>query len=302
MPHVRRWLNAHAARRAGALAALVAMLLLTGCSSLALFYNRAPTLTYWRLDSYLDLEQAQEPGVRAAIKDWFAWHRTEELPRYADLLSSLRAEVMEPASAARICAINDELRAAFRRSIAHALPSLPSLASTLSARQRAHLARRYAQANAELRETYLEGTPEERRTRTTERALDAARDFYGRLDQAQRQLITDGIAASPYDPSQWLAEREARQQHTLAILARIAATDTARRGEVAATAVAQFAASLANSPRAPYRDYLARLTRYNCELIARVHATTTPAQRARAARELQGWEDDLRAIAPRDGD
>jgi hypothetical protein len=300
MAHVQRRLTARTAPRVSAVAALAAMLLLTGCSSLALFYNRGPTLAYWRLDSYLDLDKAQVPGVRAAIKDWFAWHRTEELPRYADLLSSLRAEVMEPVSSARICAINDELRAAFNRSFTRALPSLPPLAATLSARQRTHLARRYARANAELRETYLEGTPEERRTRTTERALDAARDFYGRLDQTQRQLITDGIAASPYDPSQWLAEREARQQQTLAMLARIAATDTARRGAVATKAFERFAASLASSPRQSYRDYLASITRYNCEFIARVHATTTSAQRARAARELQGWADDLRAIAPRD--
>ena len=104
-------------RRVGAVAALIAMLLLTGCSSLAFFYNRAPALAYWQLDSHIDLDKAQAPGARAAIKAWFTWHRAEELPRYAALLSSLRAEVTGPVSAARICAINDELRATFRRSI-----------------------------------------------------------------------------------------------------------------------------------------------------------------------------------------
>ena len=287
-------------RRVGAVAALIAMLLLTGCSSLAFFYNRAPALAYWQLDSYIDLDKAQAPGARAAIKAWFTWHRAEELPRYAALLSSLRAEVTGPVSAARICAINDELRAAFRRSIDRALPLLPPLASTLGARQRTHLARRYAEANAELRETYLDGTPEERRARTTEGVIDATRALYGRLDEAQRQLIADGVAAAPYDPSQWLTEREARQQHTLAVLARIAATDPARRNEVATKAFARTAASLAKSPHKPYRAYLARLTRYNCEFIAQVHASTTPAQRVRAARKLQGWADDLRAIARRD--
>jgi len=287
-------------RRSGrVLAIAIAALLLTGCSALALFYNRAPTFTYWRLDDYLDLDKAQGPAVRSAIRDWFAWHRAKEVPRYAQLVSSLRVRVMQPASATRICEINDELRAAFRRALAQALPALPPLARTLSARQRAHLAERYAEANADLRETYLDGTPEERRARTTERALDAARDFYGRLDESQRQLIADGIAASPYDPSRWLAEREARQQDMLAILARIAASAPARRDAVAQRAFARFAASLAHSPREAYRDYLASLTRYNCEFIARVHASTSEKQRARAARRLADWERDLEAIAGR---
>jgi hypothetical protein len=285
--------------RRGGVALLLASLLVAGCSTLALFYNRAPTLAYWWLDDYLDLDKAQAPGMRTAINDWFAWHRAQEVPRYAQLLSSLSVEVMKPASAARICEVNDELRAAFRRALAQALPALPPLARTLSARQRAHLARRYAEANAELRETYLDGTPEERSARTTERALDAARDFYGRLDESQRQLIADGIAASPYDPAHWLSEREARQQEMLAILARIAASDPARRDAVASRAFARFAASLAHSPREHYRDYLANLTRYNCEFIARVHASTSGKQRTRAARRLADWARDFAAIAGR---
>ena len=281
------------------MAILLASVLLAGCSTLALFYNRAPTLVYWRLDDYLDLDKAQAPGVRAAVNDWFAWHRAQEVPRYARLLSALGVEVMKPASAARICEVNDELRAAFNRAVTRALPSLPPLAAKLSARQRAHLARRYAEANAELRETYLDGTPEERRARTTERALDAARDFYGQLDESQRQLIADGIAASPYDPARWLDEREARQQDMLAILARVAGSAPARRDAVAGKAFARFAASLAHSPREGYRDYLASLTRYNCEFIARVHASTSEKQRARAARRLADWARDLEAIAGR---
>jgi hypothetical protein len=282
--------------RAGRVTILVAALLLTGCSTLALVYNRAPTLAFWQIDDYLDLDKSQAPGIRAAIRTWFAWHRAEEVPRYAKLVSSLRAEVMAPASAARICAVNDELRDAFNRALARALPALPALAHTLSARQRAHLARRYAESNAELRETYLDGSPEARRARTLERALDAARDFYGRLDASQRQLIADGIAASPYDPSRWLAERETRQQEMLALLARIAASEPARRNEVASEGFTRYAANLAHSPRQPYRDYLASLTRYNCEFIARVHASTSTRQRARAARRLEGWERDLTAI------
>ncbi len=275
-------------------------LALGGCSALTLVYNRAPLLTWWWLDSYLEVDRAQGARLRAAIREWFDWHRAQEIPRYAALLASLRAEVAAPTSAARICAVNDEIRAHFKRALERTLPPLTELAQSLDTAQRARLARRYAESNAELREEFLEGTPEARRKRATERAEDAARELYGRLDAAQRRLIAEGIKASPYDAAVWIAEHEAGQRDTLDALERIAAAPRERRADTARAALGMLAASFTASPRAAYRDYLTALTAYNCDFIARVHASTSDKQRARAARRLADWERDLAAIAKHD--
>ena len=37
----------------------IVLLIVTGCSTLPLVYTRGPTLAYWWLDSYLDLDKAQ---------------------------------------------------------------------------------------------------------------------------------------------------------------------------------------------------------------------------------------------------
>lgn len=283
------------------LAALLvaAALTLAGCSALTIVYNRGPLLTWWWIDSYLEVDRAQGLRLRAAIGDWFDWHRAQEIPRYQALLAELRTEVAAPTNAARICAINDEIRASFRRALERTLPPLTELAQTLDSEQRARLARRYAESNSELREEYLEGTPEARRKRATGRAEDAARELYGRLDAAQRRLIAEGIEASPYDPARWLAEREARQRDTLDALERIADAPREQRADTARAAIERLAASFTETPRAAYRDYLAALTAYNCDFITRVHASTSDKQRARAARRLADWERDLTAIAQR---
>jgi hypothetical protein len=51
------------------------------------------------------------------------------------------------------------------------------------------------------------------------------------------------------------------------------------------------------SPRPAYRDYLQRLTDYNCALVAGLHNSTTPEQRRHGLERLKGWEEDLRALA-----
>ena len=43
--------------------------------------------------------------------------------------------------------------------------------------------------------------------------------IYGRLNDAQRELLAQGIADSPFDPERWLAERRLRQREIVDTLA-----------------------------------------------------------------------------------
>ena len=52
----------------GALLAVLALLGLGGCSAVKLSYQNAPELTYWWLDSYLDLNDTQSRQLRAELK------------------------------------------------------------------------------------------------------------------------------------------------------------------------------------------------------------------------------------------
>ena len=194
-----------------AVACLLLLPWLAGCSTVRLAYNQADDLAYWWADGYVDFDGAQTPRARQAISDWFAWHRSTQLPDYAGLLADWGRQAAGDVSATQLCAVNDDLRARAQRAAERALPGLAGLAATLAPEQLNHLERRLAKNNNDFRQTYLQPEPEARRAATLKRTVDRAESFYGRLDARQLALLAGGLAQSPFDPHAWFAERQMQQ-------------------------------------------------------------------------------------------
>ena len=276
---------------------LLALLLLDGCSAVRVGYNQAPTLAWWWLDGYMDFDATQAPKVKDTLAQWFAWHRSTQLPDYADLLAAAQQQVMQPATPAQVCRWNDDLRVRLNAAFAQGVPLAADLLPLLKPAQLAQLERRYRKSNLEFEEDFLQ-QPDERQKAAIKRTVDRAEMLYGRLDDNQRRLIAAGVAGSPFDPAAWYAERQALQSQTLQTLARLTAGGPARADRESNLAgLKALADRVLRAPPGPYRDYQQRLTDYNCEFIARLHNSTTPKQRLAARDRLHGWEEDLRVLA-----
>lgn len=275
--------------------ALCAVVWLTGCSAVRLAYNQAPNLTYWWFDSYVDFNDQQTPRAREALDDWFAWHRRTELPQYAVLLARARTEVTGPATAEQACRWFDEVSLRFDAAFERALPGLAEVMRRLSPVQIAHLEHRYAEKNEKLAEDYLQAKPAARIEAQFERALDFIEMIYGRMSREQRDRIAALALQTPFEPERWLAERRARQQDALQTLRRL--SDEQASTEQAIVALRGLVHRSRVSPRDDYRSYQLSLIQFNCSFAAQVHNLTTAEQRAEAASQLQGWEDDARALA-----
>ena len=168
----------------------------------------------------------------------------------------------------------------------------------LTPEQLAHLEKRYRKSNQGFQEEFLQEQPEERQKAALKRTVDRVEMLYGPIDERQRHLLAEGIAASPFDPSQWYGERQALQRETLQVLRQLSApTATRAEREAQQARLEALTARLLRSPSPAYRAYQQRLTDYNCALIARFHNSTTTAQRQAARARLKGWEEDLRALA-----
>lgn len=272
------------------------MVLLAGCSAVRLAYNQAPELAYWWLDGYFDFNERQAPMARASLDEWFAWHRSTQLPDYAEVLGQLQQQALNDASAEQVCRWWDELRRRGAAAFEHGVPALAELVVTLDAKQVQHIERRYQKSDEDFKADFLQATRDERLASALKRTVSRAEMLYGRLDDAQRAFVARTLAASPFDAQAWLAERQARQREIVQTLRALVAerADAAR----AQAALRVFAAHAAQSPRPAYRAYHQRLTDYNCQFVAQLHNTTAPEQRRRAVERLKGWEDDLRALAP----
>jgi len=276
---------------------LLALGLLGGCSAVRIGYSQAPTLAWWWLDGYLDFDAEQSPKVKEALNQWFAWHRTTQLPDYANLLAAAQVQVLLPATPQQVCRWADDLRVRLAAAFAQGVPMAAALLPALKPEQLAHLQRRYQKSNRDFEDDFLQQDSDERLKAAVKRTIDRSEMLYGRLDERQRQLIAAGVAASPFDPAAWFAERQAVQGETLQTLSRLTAGGPARADRESNLAGLQaLAARVQRAPPGPYRSYQQRLTEYNCAFIAQLHNSSTPAQRQMARDKLKGWEDDLRAL------
>jgi len=272
-----------------------AALLAAGCSAVRLGYDQAPWITYRWVDGYADFDGAQGYEARQMIDNFFAWHRRDELPRYATLLARAQADARRDVTADEVCALGDQGSERVDAALVRMSAPLATVAAGLKPRQIDHIAERYDESNTKFRDEYLQDDLDDRRDASMDRAVERFEDLYGPITDAQRQLLADGIAASPFSPQKWFDERQARQQDVLQTARRLrstAASAETSRAEMLALLQRQW-----HSPREPYRQYQATLRTYNCAFIARMHNATTPEQRAEAANRLGGWAEDARVLA-----
>jgi len=269
--------------------------LLGGCSSVRLAYGNGAQLAWWWVDGYVDFSREQAPRVKQGLQDFFVWHRSTQLPSFVALLDSARAEVLAPTTAEQACRWQAQGREVLEPTLQRLLRLAAEQSAGLGEAQFRHLAERYAKGMDEMRDDFLQPDLAERQEKSVERAIERAERVYGRLGDAQRRVIREGVLASPFDPALWLQERERRQREVLATLRRLAAEKANVEQRMAA--MRTLLAHTESSPDPVYRAYQQRLGPYNCAFAARLHNATTPAQRQRALETLKGWEEDLRSLA-----
>ncbi len=285
---------------------LALVVLLGACSVLRIGYSQAPTLTYWWIDGYADLNGEQSLKLREGIDRWFDWHRRVEMPRYATLLTRAQREVMEPTlTTDQLCAWRDEAQRRLDAALDEATPAFATLMVSLTPEQIGHMERKMAKDGDELKKDFAQADKAERTKAAFKRTLERYENLYGKLDDRQRTKLAELLAASPFDADRWLAERDRRNADLLALLTKVS-TEGKRADSAAAQAQAQAAVRMVaeralRSPRPDYRAYQQRLTQENCALAAAMHNATTPAQRQYARNKLKGWEDDVRLIVAGNG-
>ena len=73
----------------GKYALIIALLLLTACSSTTFVYNRLDFLLPWYLNDYVDLDRSQKDDLDELLYPFLQWHRSEELPQYLKILDQI---------------------------------------------------------------------------------------------------------------------------------------------------------------------------------------------------------------------
>jgi Family of unknown function (DUF6279) len=269
---------------------------LAGCSAVRLSYANGPQLAWWWLDGYFDFSREHSAQVQQTLDRWFEWHRSTQLAQTTALLAEVAQQMGEPMTPGQVCQWQDRARSHADPALSRAILDFADLMPGMGEAQMKHLEAHYRKLIDEMRRDFLQPDPAERFKSSVKRTRERAERIYGGLGDAQLQVISEGVAASPFDPELWLLERQRRQRDTLQTLRRMLADRADRDQRVAA--LRALVQRSEQSPNPEYRSYQTRLTAYNCALAAQVHNTTTAAQRRKARDNLRGWADDLRTLLP----
>ena len=289
--HLARW----GTRWRGTVAVLIGTVLLAACSLVQTIYNQSPELVLWWLDDYADFPAQQSEQVKADLRKLHAWHRAQQLPLYAEWLRRMQTLAQSDVTPEQVCAVVQEARGSLPALLGQIEPMATRLALSMHARQIKALQKQYERTNRKWRAEWMEGTPEKLLAFRVDKGMEHSTRFYGKLEPAQQQLLTQLASDSPYTPELTYRERLRRQQDIVDMLRSWetqAITPAAAHEDVRKL----LARSVLASPDANYRDYAEAQLAYNCQAVAKLHNTTTPAQRARAVKTLRGYENDVRAL------
>ena len=284
-------------RHAFAWLALATLIGLSGCSTIKVVYNNSDDVIYWWLDSYADLQDGQKQLTRDALTDLQRWHRQQQLPEYVALLKRMQAMAPNDITPAQVCAVTEDMKNSFVRVLRHIEPASAQLSSQLSADQLRSVRKRFDKTNKTWKEDWLDPDTEERLRYRTKQATNRLEDFYGRLDKPQRDALQQWLSTSMFDPAFSYAERERRQADTMQTLQRIAQEGSAASKQEQAQALLRGLVDRSfNSPNERYRAYNRELWNENCAGFAKLHNSTTPAQRMRMLETLRSYEQDFRTL------
>jgi hypothetical protein len=284
-------------RHASVWLVLAALVGLSGCSTLKLVYNSSDDLVYWWLDGYADLQDGQKQFTREALTDLQRWHRQQQLPEYVALLKRIQAMAPNDITPAQVCAVTEDMRSSFIRLLRYVEPATAQLAVQLSPDQLRSVRKRFDKTNKTWKEDWLDPDAEERLRYRTKQATNRLEDFYGRLDKQQREVLHQWLSTSLFDPALSYAERERRQADTLQTLQRITQeTGAGHKQEPAQQQLRGLVDRSFNTPNERLRTYSKALWQENCEGFAKLHNSTTPAQRQHMVETLRGYENDFKIL------
>jgi Family of unknown function (DUF6279) len=273
--------------------------LIAACSAVKTLYSQAPDLAYWYLDGYFDFNGTQSLQVKAGLTKVQAWHRQTQLPAYVDILQKLQERAPSNLSAAEACDIVADVRGKLLAVSSQMEPTAVAVATTLTTSQLQQMESKFAKNNAEYREDFLEGTPQDRRSKRLKKAIKRAEMLYGPLQEEQLAAIAQSIDRSRFNPVLAFTEWQRRQQDVLQTVRSVSSnlTTPAPGAEKARAAIRALIERSAESPDPGYRSYVKSLTEQSCQQFADFHNKTTPAQRRKAVETLKSYEQDFRALS-----
>ncbi|MBN9473597.1 MAG: hypothetical protein J0H72_06080 [Burkholderiales bacterium] len=270
--------------------------LLAACSGVKLGYNSADKVLAWRMDDWFDLSDGLRQPARDRLHRVLAWHRHEELPRYADILRSAERRLVDPAPlrASELLALQQQVTGRLQVLGGRVADEFADVLVQFGPAQRRRLLARLDENNDEFREDYVEADAGAVRKRRIDQMVDRYQFWLGRLSPEQRTHLEQWVDARGTDAAWRLSLRQDRQRMFVGIV------DEAARGKSppqTASRLRAFFSDLETPSAATVRARHDEGERARAQLTADLFNMATPAQRDKARERLRRLAEDCLALA-----
>lgn len=175
--------------RLGRTGLIVCLLAFASGCSVKMMYNNADRFARWAVNDYIQMDDAQEAYFSAEVDAIHYWHRTSELPLYADYLDSLPAAFDEEISEHDVQEVFDTFYGWWEVFERKGLPFVTEMILSLSDEQVARLPERLEEDNERFAEDELGKPLDEVQAEWRKQYVDTMSRFSGRLTKEQKAYL-----------------------------------------------------------------------------------------------------------------
>lgn len=187
---------------------LIAIVVLSGCSSTRVAYRYADWGVVWWVEDYVTLTDAQKTQLYADLDELRGWHCTTELPKYQMWLDTLETDVRQQNITPEVLSEHqDELLGFFPPLLSRATPIASRLLASLDDAQVRELTENMAERQRELEQEYLGEDPVATAEARAERASERLERWLGDLNDTQQAIVSRWSEQRDRQTEIWLQGR-----------------------------------------------------------------------------------------------
>ena len=199
---------------------LIFVLLIVGCSTTTFIYNRIDFLLPWYLGKYVELTRDQKQYLDELLIPFFNWHRSDELPKYLEIINHTENILEGEVKPENIAAISINVEESWFRLEKKVLVWMLPLASDLTDEQIQSFLQVMQKKAKEYENTYLGRSEKDYRQDAYDKIRDNLQRFMGELSQQQLSLVRSYTADMQRRDGVWLQNRKALLVNLSSILER----------------------------------------------------------------------------------
>ena len=270
---------------------VVSLVFALGGCTVRIAYNQLDWLIPWYLEDYFEPQGAQKTLFAEQLQAFLSWHRTHQLPQYADFLEQVASWAEVGLQQENIEFVQDRSAEFAEAMIQRLTPTFMGLLVSSTEKQVIDLFEQLELDTQEFQEDYIEEEPQAQRKARSKEVSRYVQRWTGKLNREQRQLIDNWSQQYFLMGEELFQSRLAWQQQFAKVLQMRHDPDAYQEAFIALSRDSDYGQS----------DLLKSKLEQNGALLLQLYYqldhSLTPKQRKRMVSRLRRYAKDFRVLS-----